>query len=587
MYRTCLRCDGSLGGNTEILHLPVGRKIAFDTRRGRLWVICTRCGQWNLTPLEERWEALEECERLATSAEVRASGTSAALAQTETGLELLRVGGMSDADIANWRYGRRIAQRNRSRLLWLMPLEGVALSMGISMFLATRSALASAYATGVLALLLYFLWRRPPRLWDRFDDARGRRRTLWFWQRQMLRLDCSQARQTGPVLIVPRVFGELHLRGDDAVAALASLLPKLNHAECVSADVARAVRWVTSAEGSVRERMPVRLGGVPQGKRRRKRETHATYIPRRTWQQVVGGAPSLRLARADPEHRLALEMAVTEELEQRELGERTEQLAEEWKDEEEIGAISDDLLLPDGVRRRFAKLRKTSDVARLVRDEGWVVTRAVIAADVLNLLTRELTPLLFDGAARGGIRHLLDVPCIRELARSKPVREVAESVLGTDCFAVRGILFDKSPDANWKVIWHQDLTIAVRERRNVPGFGGWTEKDGVPHVQPPVEVLERMLAVRVHLDHCGPRNGPVRVIPGSHREGRLSPAAIDAWKEKGREVDCVVERGGILAFRPLILHASSAAARPAHRRVVHLEFASGGLPGGLAWYHRV
>ena len=119
------------------------------------------------------------------------------------------------------------------------------------------------------------------------------------------------------------------------------------------------------------------------------------------------------------------------------------------------------------------------------------------------------------------------------------------------------------------------------------GFGPWSEKGGVPHVQPPAELLERMLAVRVHLDDCGAENGPVRVIPGSHRAGRLSPAAVDAWRAGAEPVDCLAERGAILAFRPLILHASSPAAAPAHRRVVHLEFAAEELPAPLEWHARV
>lgn len=224
---------------------------------------------------------------------------------------------------------------------------------------------------------------------------------------------------------------------------------------------------------------------------------------------------------------------------------------------------------------------------RLMHDAGWAITPPVVPLEVIDELTQELTPLLASDAARGGVRHLLDIPSVCTLARTAPVRAVAEEVLGADCIAVRGILFDKTPDANWKVIWHQDLTIAVRERHEVPGFGPWTEKDGVPHVQPTIDVLERMVAVRVHLDDCGPANGPVRVIPGSHRAGRLSAAAIEEWKARGPMVDCVVERGGILAFMPLLLHASSPATVPAHRRVVHLEFAAGELPGGLSWHHAV
>jgi ectoine hydroxylase-related dioxygenase (phytanoyl-CoA dioxygenase family) len=156
-------------------------------------------------------------------------------------------------------------------------------------------------------------------------------------------------------------------------------------------------------------------------------------------------------------------------------------------------------------------------------------------------------------------------------------------------FAVRGILFDKTPDANWKVVWHQDLTIAVRERRHVAGFGPWSEKDGVAHVQPPAALLARMVAVRVHLDDCTATDGPVRVLPGSHRAGRLSAADVERWRAAVPEVVCTVPRGRILAFHSLLLHASSPALEPAHRRVVHVEYAAAewaDLPGGLAWHER-
>jgi ectoine hydroxylase-related dioxygenase (phytanoyl-CoA dioxygenase family) len=176
---------------------------------------------------------------------------------------------------------------------------------------------------------------------------------------------------------------------------------------------------------------------------------------------------------------------------------------------------------------------------------------------------------------------------VQELARSEAVRSVAEAALGEHCFAVRGILFDKTPAANWKVTWHQDLTIAVRERREIHGFGPWSVKEGVPHVQPPVEILEGMVAVRVHLDDCGIENGPVRVIPRSHTFGRLSVADIDLWKKEHPSVDCTLSRGGILAFFPLLLHSSSPSNRPEHRRVIHLEFAAAPLPRELEWYHTI
>ena len=156
-------------------------------------------------------------------------------------------------------------------------------------------------------------------------------------------------------------------------------------------------------------------------------------------------------------------------------------------------------------------------------------------------------------------------------------------VLGSACFPVRAIYFDKTQGANWKVPWHQDLTIAVKERREAPGFGPWSRKDGVDHVQPPMALLERMVAVRWHLDDCGAGNGPLRVLPGSHRQGRLTAAAIQAWSAREESVTCIVERGGLLVMRPLLLHASSPATVPCHRRVVHIEYAAEPLPSGLEW----
>ena len=253
MYRSCLHCNRSLGANTEIAHLRVGRRLAFDTQRGRLWVICTHCGQWNLSPLEERWEALEECEDLARKAEAHSSGTTAALVQTASGLELLRVGGMNDADIANWRYGRRINARNRGHLWWLMPFEGFAVSMGLTMWLATHHLGASLLATTILGILAFSVWRKPPSLWTRFDDGTGRRRRLWFWQRQHAHIVRPTGR-TATALVLPLWRGELRLTGTRAAIALASILPRINGADCAAADLNAAVGKVTRAEEGARRR---------------------------------------------------------------------------------------------------------------------------------------------------------------------------------------------------------------------------------------------------------------------------------------------------------------------------------------------
>jgi len=182
-------------------------------------------------------------------------------------------------------------------------------------------------------------------------------------------------------------------------------------------------------------------------------------------------------------------------------------------------------------------------------------------------------------------RNLLeDVPVVAALADAPKVRSLIAPILGPDCFPVRGILFDKTPEANWNVVWHQDLSITVRERQDVEGFGPWSEKAGVVHVQPPVRVLERMLTVRLQLDDCDETNGPLLVLPGSHRGGRLTASEIQRRRTLAPSVACPVPSGGALLMRPLLLHASSASQSPRHRRVIHLEYAAEPLPLGLQWH---
>lgn len=188
------------------------------------------------------------------------------------------------------------------------------------------------------------------------------------------------------------------------------------------------------------------------------------------------------------------------------------------------------------------------------------------------------------GGALYAARNLLVLaPAVAALASAAPIRALVEPVLGNAAFPVRGLLFDKTPQANWKVPWHQDRTIAVARRRDAAGFGPWTMKAGIVHVEPPVEILQRMLAVRLHLDASDAANGPLRVIAGSHALGRLTAAQVRHEIEAAPSITCLVPAGGALLMRPLLLHASSAARSPRHRRVIHLEFASCALPGGLAW----
>ncbi|HVH69862.1 MAG TPA: phytanoyl-CoA dioxygenase family protein [Candidatus Dormibacteraeota bacterium] len=220
------------------------------------------------------------------------------------------------------------------------------------------------------------------------------------------------------------------------------------------------------------------------------------------------------------------------------------------------------------------------DLARMVEETGFVVVPRCLDEEMVQRLCACLS------AATYATRNLLTVPIVRELATSPSVRALAETVLGKKCFAVKATFFNKTQEANWKVVWHQDLTIAVRERLDVDGFGPWTTKGGVWHVQPSAEVMSGILAIRLHLDESGLDNGPLRVIPGSHRNGRLSAEQVRQRKEEPA-VTCTVPKGGALLMRPLLLHASSECAVVKSRRVIHLEFAAAELPLGLHWHDKV
>lgn len=185
---------------------------------------------------------------------------------------------------------------------------------------------------------------------------------------------------------------------------------------------------------------------------------------------------------------------------------------------------------------------------------------------------------------RAGRRNLLGGdPVARRVAESGALAEAARAVLGDGARPVRIILFDKTADANWAVPWHQDLNIAVEERRDVPGYGPWSTKAGVCHVVPPEDVLRAMVTLRLHLDDCGEDNGPLVVLEGSHRLGRIADDAIASVVGDAPGTTLCARRGEVIAMRPLTLHRSPSARVAGHRRVFHVEYAAHALDGGLRW----
>jgi ectoine hydroxylase-related dioxygenase (phytanoyl-CoA dioxygenase family) len=176
--------------------------------------------------------------------------------------------------------------------------------------------------------------------------------------------------------------------------------------------------------------------------------------------------------------------------------------------------------------------------------------------------------------SRAGIRHALALSPVAAFARQRILSEIAREVLGPDAFPFRATLFDKSPASNWLVVWHQDTALPFRERIDLPGWGPWCVKDGIPYAHAPAASLWQVVALRVHLDESNLANGPLRVLPGTHKQSVLSDDEIGDLAMRITPVDCVVRQGGILAMKPLIVHASSKSHSEMRRRVLHIEYAA-------------
>ncbi len=209
---------------------------------------------------------------------------------------------------------------------------------------------------------------------------------------------------------------------------------------------------------------------------------------------------------------------------------------------------------------------------------GFAIVRGVLDGGACQSLA-----VLLGDANGAGTRGMLRIHEVAELAQSALSELVRAHLPGTPV-PVRGIYFDKRPETNWLVAWHQDLTLAVKEQHDASGFGPWSVKDGVPHVQPPVGLLEQMLTARLHLDDTDAGNGALRVLSGTHCLGRLSAEAIQNCREMHDEMFCEAQAGDVLLMRPLLLHASSRSTSERRRRVLHIEYAGFSLPKPLEWH---
>jgi ectoine hydroxylase-related dioxygenase (phytanoyl-CoA dioxygenase family) len=213
----------------------------------------------------------------------------------------------------------------------------------------------------------------------------------------------------------------------------------------------------------------------------------------------------------------------------------------------------------------------------LLAENGFQIVQGLVCQPECRLLGEVL------GKVSSGRRALLGIPEVANLAFGRSVLAHVEAHLGTGSFPVRSLFFDKTLESNWAVAWHQDLTIATRMKIEVPGFGPWTEKNQIPHVQPPHSLLERMLTVRIHLDTADEGNGALRVVPGSHRLGRIAAGDVHHLRTQMGERLCCAEVGDALLMKPLILHGSHKSTSSKRRRILHIEYSNVQLPDGLEW----
>lgn len=219
--------------------------------------------------------------------------------------------------------------------------------------------------------------------------------------------------------------------------------------------------------------------------------------------------------------------------------------------------------------------------AEELREKGWALVSTGVTPGVLE----ELRNTIF-AAGSAGTRCLLDLPLVREVAITLRNDLVATQLQSKSSVAIQAIAFDKTPETNWKVAWHQDVMFPLAKVATSQGYDLLSKKSGVDYARPPLTVLEDLLAVRLHLDDCDASSGPLRICPGTHLQGLIPSQDAGAVASEKGSTPCLAKEGEALLMKPLLLHASSQADTPSHRRVLHLVYHSG-APVPEAWHRNV
>jgi len=207
-----------------------------------------------------------------------------------------------------------------------------------------------------------------------------------------------------------------------------------------------------------------------------------------------------------------------------------------------------------------------------ISEPGFEIFDSIFASAACQQIIDAL-PIHAKSGRRAGRRHLLSEPAIMDLATDGRLLGIAKRFVGQTAMPFRATLFEKSGRANWLVMWHQDTALPLTQRSDSRNWGPWSVKDGVNYAHAPACVLEKIVALRLHLDPSTESNGPLRIIPGSHLTGVLNDDEVHSFAHQKAATACLVAQGGILAMRPLLIHASSKALTDQPRRVLHIEYA--------------
>lgn len=330
MFTTCIFCNRPLGRNEAVETFPVGRRLAFDGEKGRLWVVCPKCERWNLTPLEERWEAIEECERYFRDCRLRMSTDNVGLAKLKEGLVLVRIGDPQRPEFAAWRYGDQFGRRRKRAIVYT--------AAGVAAFAAvTAGAAAAGVAVGAFGGMPNAILNASIRLKVKTEDGRELKLTKAEMDKAKLLVGASSDEW---LLDLKYKGGREMLEGPEAMRIAGLVLPKMNYMAGSKRTVADAVDAIETAGDPMAflERVPhdLSLRDLEKGVKPKKQGL-ITNLPKPT--------------------KLALEMALHEEQERRALAGELRSLETAWRAAEEVAQIADDLLVSKEVEDDMARLK--------------------------------------------------------------------------------------------------------------------------------------------------------------------------------------------------------------------------------------